>query len=81
MPLNMVRTTITLPENVHLALRQEALEQKKSFNRFLLEKISPPLKFSHGPFKVKTFNLGVKGDLSREKLYANRFRQKDHRSS
>ena len=53
----------------------------KSINSLLLEKIAPPLKVNHGGFKVKTFNLGVKGDLSREKLYADRFRQKTNRTS
>ena len=81
MSLNLVRTTISLPTEVHLALREEALKQRKSLNSLLLEKIIPPLKFNQGVFKVKAFNLGVKGDLSREKLYADRFRQKANRAS
>lgn len=81
MPLNLVRTTITLPIDIHLALREEALKQRKSLNSLLLEKITSPLKFNRDGFRVKTFNLGVKGDLSREKLYADRFRQKNSRVS
>lgn len=37
--MQMIRTTITMPKNIHNYLKRQALEENKSFNTLMLEKV------------------------------------------
>lgn len=68
MQIHRIRTTITLPLPLHRKLKEEALDKGKSLNKLVLEKLEDK-KGAKAPFKVKTFNVGVRGSLRRKDIY------------